>query len=353
MRVLYALYHYPQASETYIEAEIGYMRRLGVQVEVWSEAYVATPYRSDVRVHTDTLGAAIDVARPDLVHTHWLNSALSYEGVAAARGIPMTARAHGFDTTPSVIAALLERPAIQRVFLYAHQYAALGRLDPRLTVIRNGFDTDLFAPTLNKDRRLVVRTAAALAPKDPGFFLELAKCLPDHRFVLAVIACNHREGYVGELLEMRSRLNSPVEIKLNLPHAEAAALVARAGIYVHTVLPSGQEGATPIGQPVSIAEAMATGAYVLVRNEPPLVDYVGDAGASYHDLGTAARLIATTAQWDDATWRSAACRSIDRAWSWHAGDSAFRPIYDTWTEMVRHRLLQAEAPLSPRLVVAA
>jgi glycosyltransferase involved in cell wall biosynthesis len=338
LRVLYALYHYPQASETYIEAEIGHMRRLGVEVEVWSEAYVATPYASVVPVHVGPLEQAIDVARPDVLHTHWLNCAVNYEPVAAARDIPMTARAHGFETTPSSIKALLDRPTVQRVFLYEHQRAALGMHHPRLTVICNGFDTTLFAPTHAKDRKLVVRTAAALASKDLGFFLELAKRFPRHRFVLAVIACNHRETYVGELLEMRSRLASPAEIRVNLTHAEAAALIAEAGIYVHTVRPAGEADATPIGQPVSIAEALATGCYVLVRDLPPLVDYVGEAGASYRDLEAAAGLIAATTGWDEAGWRLAAHRAIDRAWSRHAGDSAFRPVYDAWVEIVSDRL---------------
>jgi len=344
LRVLYALYHYPQASETYIEAEIGYMRRLGIEVEVWSEAYVATPYSSVVPVHVGPFEQAIGAARPDLLHTHWLNCALNYEPVVAARDIPMTARAHGFETTSGSIKDLLDRPTVQRVFLYEHQRAALGVHDPRLTVIRNGFDTTLFAPTHAKDRKLVVRTAAALASKDLGFFLELAKRLPRHRFVLAVIACNQRETYVGELLEMRSRLASPAEIRVNLAHAEAAALIAQAGIYVHTVRPPGEEDATPIGQPVSIAEAMATGCYVLVRDQPPLVDYVGEAGAPYRDLDAAAGLIAATAGWDEAGWRRAAHRAIDRAWSRHAGDSAFRPIYDAWAEIVGYRL-EADPPV--------
>jgi glycosyltransferase involved in cell wall biosynthesis len=338
LRVLYALYHYPQASETYIEAEISYMRRLGIEVEVWSEAYVATPYVSVVPVHVGSLEEAIDAARPDLVHTHWLNCALNYEPVAAGRNIPMTARAHGFDTTPDSIKALLDRPTVQRVFLYEHQRAALGVHDLRLTVIRNGFDTTMFAPTRAKDRKLVVRTAAALASKDLGFFLELAKRLRGYRFVLAVIACNHRESYVDELLQMRNHLGSPAEIRVNLPHAESEALIAQAGIYLHTVLPPGEAGATPIGQPVSIAEAMATGCYVLVRDQPPLVGYVGEAGASYRDLETAASLIAATAGWDEARWRLAAHRGINRAWSRHAGDFAFRPIYEAWIEIVGDRL---------------
>ena len=57
----------------------------------------------------------------------------------------------------------------------------------------------------------------------------------------------------------------------------------QAGIYVHTAKPPETEYGTPIGMPVSIAEAMATGAHVLVRDIPELRAYVGDAGATYRD----------------------------------------------------------------------
>ena len=42
-RVLYALWQYPQLSETYIEAEISCMLRWGVDVEVWREIEPASP----------------------------------------------------------------------------------------------------------------------------------------------------------------------------------------------------------------------------------------------------------------------------------------------------------------------
>ena len=50
----------------------------------------------------------------------------------------------------------------------------------------------------------------------------------------------------------------------------------------------------PIGNPISIAEAMATGAYVLVRDLQPLVSYVGDAGSTYQRSRSRDRIFAAT-----------------------------------------------------------
>jgi hypothetical protein len=104
----------------------------------------------------------------------------------------------------------------------------------------------------------------------------------------------------------------------------------RAGIYLHTAKPPGTEHGTPIGMPVSIAEAMATGAYVLVRDLPELSGYVGDAGATYRDVEHAAEIIASTAEWPEQRWKQAWIASVDRAFSIHADEMALRPIFEDW-----------------------
>jgi glycosyltransferase involved in cell wall biosynthesis len=108
----------------------------------------------------------------------------------------------------------------------------------------------------------------------------------------------------------------------------------RAGIYVHTAKLPGAEHGTPIGMPMSIAEAMATGAYVLVRDIPELRGYVGDAGTTYRDLDQAADLIASTGEWPEERWKQAWTASVDRAFSIHADEIALRPIFDDWCAAV-------------------
>lgn len=344
LRVLYALDHYPQASETYIETEIRAMRRMGAHVEVWAPVPGATLCPPEAPVHRGPLAEAIRKVQPHVVHSHWLSVALEVEPVVAAERLPLTVRAHGFEVTPESLHALLARPAVRRVHVYENQARGLDLADPRIAVIRNAFDTTRFSPVFEKDRRLVLRTAAALASKQLASFLELAKRLPDHRFVLAIIACRLREEVVGELLALRREMESPAEIRVNVSHDEVGRLMGQAGIYLHTLAAPGEPDATPVGQPISIAEAMASGCHVLVRDLPPLRAYVGQAGATYRNLDEAASRIEETTRWTDATWRRAAYRAVDRAWMRHPDDLALRPVYDSWLEIAGASLPDAGAP---------
>jgi hypothetical protein len=124
---------------------------------------------------------------------------------------------------------------------------------------------------------------------------------------------------------------------IDLPRSEVAALVEKAGIYVHTARAPGEQDFTPPGNPISIVEAMATGAYVLVRNIRSHVDYVAEAGTSYRDLQEAAAKISATTAWTERQWREAWLRSVDRAFMVHADELALRPILDDWMKIVSER----------------
>ena len=337
LRVLYAVWHYPQLSETYIEAEIRSMQRRGVDVEVWSEDDVAVPYAAAAAWHRGTLEAAIERVRPDIVHIHWVNSAVTHAPAATARGIPVTVRGHGFDVTPGMTRALLAQPGIERVYLFGHQIAPLGIADVRIRPLPAAFDTVLFRPASGKDRRLVVRTATALPAKDFALFFELARRMPEYRFVLAACTAYKMETYPAEIRAMADAMGSPAELHFDLSREATAELVAQAGLYLHTVVATDAPGFTPIGMPISIAEAMATGAVAIVRDVPGLADYVGDAGLTYHDIDSAEAAIRATAAWDDAAWQDAARRSIDRAWLNHADDLVLAPLLDDWLALAASR----------------
>ncbi len=330
IRVLYALWQYPQLSEMYIETEILALRRLGVAVELWSEIEPSAPYPSSLTVHRGSLADAVASCRPDVVHVHWLNIALQLLPL----GLPMTVRGHGFDVTGDSIAALLGDQTVQRIYLFPHQIDSAGLADSRLVPMRPAFNTDLFKPGGAKNRRMVLRASAALPAKDLPMFLELARRLPEFRFVLCVVSCSMMESYVEALLALRREMLSPAEILVNVPHGQVAALMAAAGIYLHTVVPPAQPDGTPLGGPSSIAEAMASGCYMLVKNLPPLVDYVGDAGDEYVDIDGAAFLIRATLDWDDEAWAAAGLRSTERAFGNFTGEDDFLALYEDWAAII-------------------
>ena len=332
------LWHWPQLSETYIETELRFMLRMGVHVEVWGETITQRPSPVDVPVHTGPLADAVAKARPDILHVHWLNFALQQQQAVEALGLPITARIHGFEFTPQSLKAAFLWQNLRAIYGFPHHVAAAPKLDSRLRMVRSAFDTELFKPYAEKDRRLVVRTAPGLPSKDIPMFFEIAKRLPDHRFVLTVVTCQNREAYVEELKEEWRRSGTPAELKIDLPRAEVVSLVEQAGIYLHTSRVGDEEHATPPGNPISIAEAMATGAYVLVRKVAPHVAYVGDAGTSYRDLSDAAGKIAATTAWTDREWRDAWERSVDRAFKFHADELALRPIFDDWIAIMNETI---------------
>lgn len=334
-RVLYALWHYPQLSESCVEAELRQMRRWGVHVEVWRETAPVSPYPSDVAVHSGSFADAVREARPDVVHVHWLGFAAQQARELAAAGRPVTIRPHGFEFTPELLRRMLQHSWVRAVYAFPHQVAAAGLADPRLRALPAAFDSELFKPYRRKDRTLVVRTAAALPSKDIPLFFELAKRLPGHRFVFAGVTCNQRESYVEELRAMHAAMRSPAEIAFDLPQGDAAALVAQAGLYLHTAKLPGSAGATPIGMPISIAEAMATGAHVLVPETAELVAYAGEAGSPYHGLEHAAQLISATAGWTEREWTSAWHRSVERAFGNFADALQLRPMFEDWSECAR------------------
>lgn len=343
LRVLYVIWHYPQLSEQYIETEIRCMQRWGVQVEVWCETGPAAGYETSVPVHRGTLADAIAKARPHVLHVHWLHYGHTETETFRRAALPMTARAHGFEFNSGSLGRMLDWPWVRRIYLFPHQMPVGA--DARLRAMNSGFETPLFKPRSDKDRKLVVRTAAGLASKDLQFMFELAKRLPDFRFVVAAVTCKDAEGYIERLRRDWKETATPCELMIDVPREQVADLVSRAAFYLHTLQPPGQPGATPIGMPVSIAEAMATGAHVLVRDEPALTAYAGDAGSAYRDLDGAADILRRSTQLSDDEWREMFFRSVDRAFGYHADEDVHAPLLVDWCEMAD--LSDAQAASQP------
>lgn len=332
-RVLYVVWHYPQLSESYLNGEIACMRRWGVEVEVWRSAPPAAWVDPPAPFHDGTIAEAAARFRPDIVHVHWTSFTQMLADQLAALNLPVTVRVHGFEGGAGQIRAMLAYPWMRAVFAFPHQVAQHAP-DPRLIAVPVAFDSTLFRPHADKDRRLVLRAGAALPNKDIFRFLDLARRLPRYRFVFAGVTCTHQEAYVDVLRQEHARLASPADLRFDVPRDEMAALMGQAGTYLHTLPLPGAEGGAPIGMPISIAEAMATGAHVLARDTPELAAYVGDAGSLYRDSDHAAALLGAMEGWSDAAWRAAWTRSVERAFTHHADVLTLRPILASWAGMV-------------------
>jgi glycosyltransferase involved in cell wall biosynthesis len=333
LRVLYVVWHYPQLSETYIEAEIRTMLRNGVHVEVWCESHAASPYPSVVRVHTGSPEEAIALCKPDLIHVHWMNFCMAKHKLLETLNIPLTLKVHSFDVTPQALRRVLNMPWINHVYAFPSQVQRLGEDHPKLVPIRAAFDPMRLGPKLQKDRRMVLRSGAALRSKDVEIMFDLADMLPEFNFVYAGVTCNGFEDYVDELKRIATEKKTRLQILFDVDHDRMSRMMEDAAIYLHTAHLPGQKYHTPLGMPISVAEAMATGSYVVIRDCPEFSCYVGDAGGYYNDVEQAASLISATNEWTDDEWNLRWAKSVDRATRYHSAEKVLKSVLDQWLQL--------------------
>ena len=325
LRVLFAEWHYPQASEQYVRSDLVGLQALGAHVEVWSESDVAVPYRPDAPLHRGELADAIAAVRPDVVVTHWLHIGAQYRSAVRAAGLPLAVRGHGFDHQPGVLRELLDDPGVV-VHLFPHLAHAPH---PRQRPLPVAFDQDRYPPAADKDRRLVVRTGVGLHTKDYDTFFAAAASCPDHRFVLSLCRGYLVEDQTDEIVARCAELDAPVEILVDAPLDEVTDLVGRAGTYLHT------HGRKHVyGMSISIAEALGTGCYVIAPDLPGMRGYVGDAADLYADASGAAALVQQTAHWDDDRWRQQWCCAADHAHLHHGSRDVAEAMLDQWREVL-------------------
>jgi len=333
LRVLYVVWHYPQLSETYIEAEIQTMIRNGVHVEVWCESYAASPYPSVVKVHTGSPEEAIALCKPDLIHVHWMNFCMAKHKMLETSNIPVTLKVHSFDVTPKALRRVLNMPWINHVYAFPSQVQRLGEDHPKLVPIPAAFDPMRLGPKLQKDRRMVLRCGAALRSKDVEIMFDLADMLPEFIVVYAGVTCNGFEDYVDELKKIAAEKKTRLQVLFDVDHDRMSRMMEDAAIYLHTAHLPGQKYHTPLGMPISVAEAMATGSYIVIRDCSEFSCYVGDAGGFYNNVEQAASLISATKEWTDDDWNLRWAKSVDRATRYHSAEKVFKPVLDQWLQL--------------------
>ena len=85
----------------------------------------------------------------------------------------------------------------------------------------------------------------------------------------------------------------------------------------------------------AIAEALATGAFTLVRDLPGAADYLGTAGAIYRTNDDAARTIQSTLNWSHDEWQSHQARAVAVARQRLSSERVLRPLLDDWLSMTQ------------------
>jgi glycosyltransferase involved in cell wall biosynthesis len=304
MKVLYVLAHYPQNSESYVDAEMTYMRSQGVQIEVWSptSGYGDSP---TVHVHRRSLAEALIGFAPDVIHIHHLTTATYYLDILP-RG-RATVRAHSFDWDLDRAKQVVSHPSVRRVFAFPNLAATAPGLG--LVPLPVAFNQDLYYRV--PKTRSVVRVAAGLLTKRLEDFLVVGNDMHQHyanvEFTLAINLVVGKESRVSDMLEkINASLGGHVRILKNLSRASVSELVRQASVYMMTC----DEKSHAFGMPISIAEAMSSGALVIApSNAVGVHDYMGDAGLFYSSTLEAMAIIEVALAMNDIERDAAAAIS--------------------------------------------
>jgi glycosyltransferase involved in cell wall biosynthesis len=340
LRVLYVVEDYPQVSEAHIVAELRFMQSRGVTIGIWSADEPAVPdpdlmNDDTVTVYRGSLADAIANFRPELLHVHLTFAFERHIAPMQDSRLPVTLRCHSFDVSADVLSAMQRHRAVRWIYAFPTQESLLPSNRTRVKLVPVCFDPGRYRPSMDKDRRLVFRAGAALPAKDIESFIAVAARCKHHRFVLFVCKTAGDREHLDRILAENERHGSPAEIHVDRPASEVATWMGRAGIYLHSYEPA----KIPFGMPISIAEAMATGAYVLARRSEGGASYLGSSDCLYDTIEDAARLIETTLDWDERRWEDEARKSIDHAFGYYAPDVSAGLILNDWLSLTRNTCL--------------
>ena len=327
-KVLYVLEDYPVTSETYIETEIEYFLRQGVEIAVWCRRQDPDRQPGTVAVLGGPLRSAVRAFKPDVIHVHWLPLAASV--LVEGLGLPVTVRGHSFEFNPTAVRGYAFHQGISAVFLFPHlvRTAFRGADSGNVIPLVSAYDERLFYPE-PKERGTVVRATAGLGSKDIDMFLDVAKACPELRFTLITSRPKEDSSYLNGLLGRNASMGSPATILVELPKNEAAAIVRKSEICLRSNNPAGH----PFGMPVSIAEAMGAGTVPVVRDHAPAREYVGGAGLYFSSIPEAVARVREIAG-DVVLSGRLRTASIERARG-HASSVVLPTIFGTWERVCR------------------
>ena len=318
---------YPQLSETYIDTEIDWFVRQGIEIEVYSCRKPGAPGVGRVKVHTGSLDDAIGAFNPDLIHAHWLNLGKQVSELIKQYDIPITVRGHGYEFNKALINNLVDDEKIKSIYTFPtliKRYIK-GKVSKKIIPTNSCFNSNRFFPSLTKDKGLVLRAGACLPTKNIDAFIQTASQCSDYKFVLALTKVKAFPDMPKYLIELNESLGSPVEIIFNVGHLEMTELVAKAGVYMHTF--GFQQ---PFGMPVSIIESMATGAICLLPDTSDYRSYAGDSNLFYKDVNHAVHHLNEIKKWDKEEWLARSIFNSNHAYDKYMDDDVLNGIYSDW-----------------------
>lgn len=312
-KVMYLLYGYPQASQTYIKTELEAVAdRYDVSIVSTHQSEVGVPYRNHLPYrHLSDLGQireAIEEVKPDVLHGHHLREIAVLSPLAEQTGVPFTLRSHSFDVIDGPTPSPKRRPLLRRraaggtTKVGEHVAAVLD--DACVGILGFPFARPLFEaagvpgekfhdcwPVVNYERfddrspngDAVMNCGACLPKKNMNDFVRLGAAVPDRQFNLYSL------GYKSDkVVEFNKSLGEPVDIVANVEPDDMPAEYKKHEWIVYT---ASKEIGT-VGWPMAVAEAQAAGVGVCMQNiRPDLAEYVGEAGYLFDSIDDVVAII--------------------------------------------------------------
>lgn len=327
LRVLIYCYDYPQLSGSYVDTEIRWFSRQGVEIEVFAVEASGAPGKATVPVHRRNFEQMVCTFRPDVIHCYWLPLSEGVVSLANDLNISATVRGHGFEFSAENLMRCGAQQAVKSIYLFPHFLVPPFEAHPKARAVPACFNSNRFYPRIWRDRYLVLCAGACLDTKDVDLFIRVAAECPEYRFVLALADMATLPNLPDEFCGLNESLGSPVAIRFNVPYEEMAALTAEAGVCLHTF---GFD--QRFGMPVSLAESLACGAVTLVRDCAEAQAYAGPA-LYFNTREEAAALLKAMLDWPDEEWNLRSARNADFAYAHYADEVVLQPILDDWRQL--------------------
>lgn len=140
------------------------------------------------------------------------------------------------------------------------------------------------APAPVRDALLTV--GAGLPKRDWEFAAETMSRLPELDTRIVVGLTQQHEDMATLLTHLLDRFSCPPRLQVNLDRSQVFDLYARASVVLYPILPEAR-----IGNPMSVIEAAAAGAIVMVADRPELRKFCGPVFEPIRDVdATVARI---------------------------------------------------------------
>ena len=260
----------------------------------------------------------------DLVHIEWLYAVTWKHSHELRRklGIPVTVRGHSFDFTPERAREVADLEAVARVFLFPHFAERVPH--PKVRPLTSCFPEG-FGPGTPEHPPLVLRAVAGVPHKNIKQWLSIAAACPEIRFLLVMTrALPPDEDYPEQI---RAQLPPNVELRINQQREDMIEIMQRASIYFTT------GGSHHFGMPVSIAEALASGQWVLCPDVPGSREYIGQGGRVFRDSGDAVRALRSAVAFNADEWRLVRERGVKEAERFRAA-RVLSVLLEEWRSLV-------------------